>query len=98
MRRSINVLCWSATALALLPTGVVAQQKSLKEQIQGPWQLVSCNSTTTKGEKADYCSNNPRGIMILAGNGNYAATIFAGTMSVLTFRLTKGKTSKPASL
>ena len=78
MRRSINVLCLSATALVLLPTGVVAQQKSLKEQIQGPWSLASCNSTTTKGEKADYCANNTRGILILAGNGNYASTIIAG--------------------
>ena len=78
MRRSINVLCWSATALVLLPTGVVAQQKSLKEQIQGPWSLASCNSTTAKGEKTDYCANNSRGIMILAGNGNYAWTTIAG--------------------
>ena len=34
MRRSINVLCLSATALVLLPAGAVAQQKTLKEQIQ----------------------------------------------------------------
>ena len=78
MRRSINVLCLSATALALLPTGVVAQQKSIKEQIQGPWSLASCNSTTAKGEKTAYCANNPRGILILAGNGNYASTTIAG--------------------
>ena len=78
MRRSINVLCLSATALVLLPTGVVAQQKSIKEQIQGPWSLASCNSTTAKGEKTAYCANNPRGILILAGNGNYASTTIAG--------------------
>ena len=78
MRRSINALCLSATALMLLPTGVVAQQKSLKEQIQGPWSLVSCNNTNAKGEKAAYCANNPRGIMILAGNGNWSGTIVAG--------------------
>jgi hypothetical protein len=78
MTRSISILCLSATALALLPTGVVAQQKSLKEQIQGPWSLASCNSTTANGEKTAYCANNPRGIMILAGNGNYASTTVAG--------------------
>jgi len=77
MRRSINVLCLSASALMLLPTGVVAQQKSLKEQIQGPWSLASCNNTTAKGEKTAYCANNPRGILILAGNGNYASTTIA---------------------
>ena len=75
MRRSINALCLSATALMLLPTGVVAQQKSLKEQIQGPWSFVSCNDTNAKGEKTFRCANNPRGILILAGNGNYANTV-----------------------
>ena len=73
--RRINVLYLSA-ALVLLPTAVVAQQKSLKEQVQGPWSMVSCNSTDTKGEKVDYCSN-PKGILILAGNGNYASTTIA---------------------
>ena len=74
--KRINVLCLSATALVLLPTAVVAQQKSLKEQIQGPWSTVSCNSTDAKGGKSDYCTN-PKGILILAGNGNYAWTTFA---------------------
>src|SRR5215831_3551593 len=78
MRRCINVLCLSATALVLISTGVVAQQKSLKEQIQGPWSLASCNGTNEKGEKTINCaSNNPRGILILAGNGNYASTTVA---------------------
>ena len=74
--KRINVLCLSATALVLLPTAVVAQQKSLKEQIQGPWSTVSCNSTDAKGGKSDYCTN-PKGILILAGNGNYAWTTIA---------------------
>ena len=68
----------SGVAVVTLPEKALSQQKSLKEQIQGPWQQVLCNSTDAKGEKASYCANNPRGIVILAGNGNYAATIFAG--------------------
>jgi hypothetical protein len=56
----------------------VAQEKSLKQQIQGPWSLASCNSTTEKGEKSAYCANNPKGILILAGNGNHAVTVIAG--------------------
>src|SRR6516162_1153439 len=73
--RRINVLYLSA-ALVLLPTAVVAQQKSLKEQIQGPWSVVSCNNTDAKGEKFAYCSN-PKGILILAGNGHYSVTAIA---------------------
>jgi hypothetical protein len=35
-------------------------------------------STNAKGEKSAYCANNPKGILILAGNGNFANTIIAG--------------------
>jgi hypothetical protein len=75
---AIGLSATFAAGLALLQGSAVAQQKSLKEQIQGPWQLASCNSTDAKGEKASYCANNPRGIVILAGNGNYAAMGIAG--------------------
>jgi len=75
---AIGLSATFAAGLALLQGSAVAQQKSLKEQIQGPWSLASCNSTTAKGEKTTYCANNPRGILILAGNGNYASTTIAG--------------------
>ncbi|HEY6331013.1 MAG TPA: hypothetical protein VI756_16900 [Blastocatellia bacterium] len=75
---AIGLSATFAAGLALLQGSAVAQQKSLKEQIQGPWSLASCNSTNAKGEKSDYCANNPKGILILAGNGNYANTIIAG--------------------
>ena len=75
----INLVTSSAiVALTLLPSSVLAQEKTLKQQIQGPWSLVSCNNTNEKGEKSSTCANNPRGIMILAGNGNFALTIIAG--------------------
>ena len=68
----------SGLAVVTLPEKALSQQKSLKEQIQGPWSLASCNSTTAKGEKSPYCANNPKGIFILAGNGNYAWTTVPG--------------------
>jgi hypothetical protein len=75
----INLVTSSAiVALTLLPSSVLAQEKTLKQQIQGPWSLASCNNTDAKGVKAAYCANNPRGILILAGNGNYAVTAIAG--------------------
>ena len=74
----INLVTSSAiVALTLLPSSVFAQEKTLKQQIQGPWSLVSCNNTNEKGEKQAFCTN-PRGLMILAGNGNYAVTAIAG--------------------
>ena len=79
--KALTVIGLSATfaaGLALLQGSAVAQQKSLKEQIQGPWSLASCNSTTANGEKSPYCANNSKGILILAGNGNFAWTVIAG--------------------
>jgi hypothetical protein len=75
---AIGLSATFAAGLALLQGSAVAQQKSLKEQIQGPWSLASCNSTNAKGEKLDFCANNPKGTLILAGNGNYSGTINAG--------------------
>ena len=77
----LGIVTSSAIALlgvTALSSNSVAQEKTLKQQIQGPWSLVSCNNTNEKGEKSGYCANNPRGILILAGNGNYAVTIIAG--------------------
>ena len=78
----LSIVTLSAVALlagTFLSTGAAsAQEKTLKQQIQGPWSQVSCNSTNARGEKAAYCANNPRGILILAGNGNYAVTVIAG--------------------
>ena len=76
MSRLNLVISTAIVALTLLPSSVLAQEKTLKQQIQGPWSLASCNNTNEKGEKQAFCAN-PRGIMILAGNGNYAGTIIA---------------------
>jgi hypothetical protein len=77
MSRIRLVTSSAIVALTLLPSSVLAQEKTLKQQIQGPWSLASCNNTNAKGEKTAYCANNPRGILILAGNGSYAITIIA---------------------
>ena len=78
MSRLGIVTSCAIAALVLLANQTTAQEKTLKQQIQGPWSFVSCNNTTAKGEKVAYCANNPKGILILAGNGNYAVTIIAG--------------------
>ena len=77
MSRISLVTSSAIAALALLPNQTTAQEKTLKQQIQGPWSLVSCNNTNEKGEKQAFCTN-PRGILILAGNGNYASTTVVG--------------------
>jgi hypothetical protein len=80
MNRVISTLISVAASGILLtsPVSSVAQEKTLKQQIQGPWSLVSCNSTTAKGEKTPNCaSSNPRGTTILAGNGHFVSVTLA---------------------
>jgi Lipocalin-like domain len=72
-RRTIFSICAMTTmALAMIPSGVAAQQKSLKDQLVGTWTLVSNEDTEPNGTKRQYFGANPRGIMILDAGGRYA--------------------------
>ena len=71
----LNILSLSAIAalgLALLPTGAVAQQKTLKEQLVGVWGLVTSDTIPPNGAKRQDVGANPKGIMILDAGGRYA--------------------------
>jgi len=71
-RRSILGLSAVAAGLVLLSNSVVAQQKSLKDQLAGSWTLVSTEVTQTDGKKRQDFGANPRGILILDAGGRYA--------------------------
>jgi Lipocalin-like domain len=83
--KRFKVLCLAVSmlGLALLPGSVVAQQKSLREQLVGAWELVSCDRTTANAVKQPYCAN-PTGILILDASGRYAHIIAAGGRPKLT--------------
>ena len=58
--------------LALLPTGAVGQQRTLKEQLVGAWTLVSIVATDKAGGKSDRRGPNPKGLLIFEANGRYS--------------------------
>jgi hypothetical protein len=68
----LNLTALTALGLTLLPAGVTAQQKSLKEQLVGTWIQVSAVNTAANGTKSDLFGPNPKGIMIFETNGRYA--------------------------
>ena len=73
-----NILSLSAIAtlgLALLPGSALAQQKSLKEQLSGTWAVVSNDNVAPDGTKRQLFGPNPKGVLILAANGQYASII-----------------------
>src|SRR5204862_204186 len=63
----LNLSLISALALATVPAA--AQQKTLKEQIIGTWNIVSSDSTTPDGKKEQVFGPNPKGILIFDANG-----------------------------
>ena len=60
-------------ALAVMPTGAVAQQKSLKEQLAGTWMLVQ--STGKRADGSPSWGQNPTGAMVLDSNGRYTSIL-----------------------
>jgi hypothetical protein len=66
-----------ATALGLvwLPGSALAQQKPLKEQLAGTWTIISNDNTAPDGTKRQLFGPNPKGILVLAANGQYAQII-----------------------
>jgi Lipocalin-like domain len=83
--KKFSILTLSAMMLVLVlsPGRTVAQQRSLREQLIGAWELVSCERTTANGAKQPYCVN-PTGILILDASGRYAHMIAAGGRPKLT--------------
>jgi len=74
-RRSIFTLsAIAALGLALLPSSIVAQQGTLRQQLVGTWTLVSCE--TPAANDVAFCTN-PNGILLLAPSGRYATVVAA---------------------
>jgi hypothetical protein len=75
-RRRIFALCAiTALGLTLVPSSIVAQQGTLKQQLVGTWRLVSCDAILGNA-KPPYCIN-PTGILMLDAGGRYALLIVA---------------------
>jgi hypothetical protein len=73
-----NIFAFSvvtALELALLPSGIHAQQGSLKQQLVGTWTLVSYDATAADGTRRQLSGSNAKGILIFDANGRYA-TVF----------------------
>lgn len=78
MNRRRTLALSTAALLGLgiaLPAAALAQQKSLKEQLTGTWTIVSNDNVAPDGTKRQLFGPNPKGILVLAGNGQYVQII-----------------------
>jgi hypothetical protein len=72
-RRSIlSISAMTVLGLALVPSGAVAQQRTLKEQLVGTWTVISVESTAANGTKGQPLGPNPKGILFLDAGGRSA--------------------------
>ena len=72
LRHILSLSAIASLGLALLSGSAVSQQKSLKEQLVGTWTIVSNDNVAPDGAKRQIFGPNPKGIMILDGDGRYA--------------------------
>ncbi len=69
-----DVIISSAIAVlgvAMLPSGAVSQQKTLKEQLVGTWMLVASDTVQPNGARSPTFGPNPKGIAVFDANGHY---------------------------
>ncbi len=62
-----------ALGVALLPSDVIGQQKSIKEQLVGTWTFVS--STTKLPDGSPAWGTNSKGLLIFTENGYFSSQI-----------------------
>jgi hypothetical protein len=72
-RRSIlSLSTMMALGFFFLAGDAVAQQTPLKEQLVGTWTIVSADNTRPDGTRFQLFGPNPKGILVLDGNGRTA--------------------------
>src|SRR3981189_1226793 len=74
-RHILSLSLTTALGLAMLPGSDLAQQKPLKEQLAGTWTIISNDNVAPDGTKRQLFGPNPKGILVLAANGQYAQII-----------------------
>ncbi|MFL5069870.1 MAG: lipocalin-like domain-containing protein [Xanthobacteraceae bacterium] len=57
--------------IALLPSGAIGQQKSIKEQLVGAWNPVAWERTAPDGTKVHAFGTNPKGVAYFGADGRF---------------------------
>ena len=74
--RTILVLATTASfALILLSSNVMAQTKSLKDQLVGTWTVTSQEQVRKDGSKLERFGANPKGIAIFEASGRFVTIL-----------------------
>ena len=74
-RRILAISSLASIGIALSAGFVLAQQKSLKEELVGTWSLISYDTIANDGSKTPILGVHPVGIMMLDTSGHYAIVL-----------------------
>jgi hypothetical protein len=78
MRSILSFSVVTALGMMLLPVGALDQQAMLKDQIAGTWRIVSNDNTAPDGTRRQLFGANPKGLLVLAANGQYVQIFTRG--------------------
>jgi hypothetical protein len=74
-RHLLEIMATTALGLALIGSGAVAQQKSIKDQLVGAWTLLLDDGINPDGTHVPAFGPNPVGTLIFTRNGRYSLQI-----------------------
>ena len=80
---SISVI--TLLGFILLPGVVLAQQKSIKEQLVGTWAYVASNAKLP--DESPLWGANPKGLFIVSPDGHFSWQVFRSDLPKFTNRL-----------
>ena len=71
LRHILSLSAIAALGFALLPGSAPAQQKSLKDQLVGTWNVVAWERTDPDGKKVHAFGTNPKGVTSFGADGRF---------------------------
>jgi hypothetical protein len=80
-RNILSLSAITALGLAMLPTGAVSQQKSLKDQIVGAWVLDSVYDQGQDGKKTETWGPNVKGTVMFSPTGRFSLQLISADRS-----------------
>jgi hypothetical protein len=89
-RSILGLTAITVLGLAMLPTGAVSQQKTLKEQLVGTWTLVSAVATDPNGTKMPLVKGTDvKGLQIFTDSGRVSFQVIGGHAKIASNDRTK---------
>jgi hypothetical protein len=79
-RLIVTLTATTVLCLSLLPSSAISQQKSLKEQLVGAWNLVAWERTAPDGTKHHAYGTNPKGVAYYGADGRFFVLFARGDL------------------